>query len=198
MTRRFCLIILGKWGRILYPRHTLPQLPIPLTSEARSDFFVSIFLHAPLESELAPLEVVVYEPLVHPQIFLPAVFGNFLTSVWSAFIFCANLFFFFHFGLFLKSVDEDALAFAIAPNASIHALGIRNFRHYEDPLLELVFLSPPSFPSSSLTTVPQPSSSSYPSSNSSTSSSAMFLELSDDYDGEESPSWANENSSSFS
>ena len=38
-----CLVILGKWVRILSPFYPLPQLPIPLISEGRWDFFVSIF-----------------------------------------------------------------------------------------------------------------------------------------------------------
>ena len=42
---------------------------------------------------------------------------------------------------FLEAIDEDALAFSIAPNASVCALGLRNLSHSEDLPTVPVFLS---------------------------------------------------------
>ena len=67
-----------------------------------------------------------YNP-VNPRFFLPAVFGNFFTSFRAAFLFRDNLFLLFDgFDLFLKDVDEDALAFDISPNASVLVFGLMN------------------------------------------------------------------------
>ena len=107
-----------------------------------------VFLHALLGFNLASLEVVVYEPSVNPRFFLPNVFDEFFTRFWGAFPFRAILFLlFFSFGSFPEAVDEGASAFAIAPNASVRALGLRNLSHSVDPSPEPVFLSPPPSPS---------------------------------------------------
>ena len=54
----------------------------------------------------------------------------------------------FNFNIFpvsilLEAVNEDALAFAIAPNTSVCDPGLRKHSHSTEPFLAPVFLSPP-------------------------------------------------------
>ena len=171
--------MLGGLVRILSPRHPMPQLPIPLISEARSDFFVSIFL--------------ICASLIRPS--FPRGYGCLTLSKTPALFFLLSLksssrasgqtspsvLFYSYFSqlrFFLEAVDKDALAFAIAPNASVCTPGLRNLSHFVDPPPETVFLSPPPLPSSliSLALVPQ-------------SFLSLSTKLSDDFDDDDSPSY---------
>ena len=88
------------------------------------------------------------------------------------------------FGFFLKAAKNDALAFVIAPNASVHALGLRNLSHYADPPPAPVLISPPPLPSPLMSLAPVPSS-----------SSSSSSEISDDSDDNDSPLCPDEASS---
>ena len=157
---------------------------------------VNFFVHAPLKFDLASLKIVVYALSVNPHVFLSAVLGYLLTSFWTAFLFHDNLFLLFSgLDFFLKAINEDALAFAIAPNAFISALGLRNLSHSAYPPPESVLLPPPPLPLMSSTKVLSLSSSLSSLSTSSVSSSLTFLKLYDDSYNENSPSCAIETSS---
>ena len=118
-------------------------------------FCVNFFLHALLKFDLSSLEVVVAELSVNPRFCIPFVFDKFFTSFWSDFLFYAILILIFpSFVFFLEAVEEDALAFAIAANASVRAPGLRNLSYSADPPPETVFLSPPPSPTPSPSSLP--------------------------------------------
>ena len=189
MTCRCCLILLGGWGRLISPRHPLPQPQIPIIFEARSNFLCQFFLTCASRIRPSLPRGCGYWILSKPP-FFPAVFDEFFTSFWSAFPFRAILLVLFpSFGFFLKAVDKDALAFSIASKDFVRAPGISNISHSADYPLVPVLLSPPPSPSP----LPFMSSSPVPSSPSSSSS-----ELSDNFDDDGSPSCPDEAYSSLS
>ena len=89
-----------------------------------------VFLRALPEFNLTSLEVVFAAPSVNPRPFLPAVFDEFFTRLFAAFsLRCYFIPNFSQLRFFLDFVNEDDLAFAISPNASIITLGLRNPSH---------------------------------------------------------------------
>ena len=106
-------------------------------------FCVNFFLHALLGFALTSLEVLVAEPSL-TTIFSSCWFWRVLHELLGRLSFlCYFTLTFFQVRFSLKAVNVDALAFAIAPNASVCALGLRNFTHSTEPHPEPVFLSPP-------------------------------------------------------
>ena len=119
-----------------------------------------------------------------PLLFLPDVFDDFFTNFWSAFPLLAILVLLFDVSnFFIEDVNEDVLAFAIAPDVSVLGFRLRNRSHSAGPLSALVSLSPSLSKMKSSTTVPLSSFSL--SLSSSASSSSEFFEVSDSYDEED-------------
>ena len=129
---------------------------------------------------------------VNARIFLPAVFDEFFTRFWAAILFRVILILIFlSFVFYLKDINEDALGLAIAPSASVSALGRRKLSDYTYPPPLPVFLSPPLFPELSLSHLLSLAPVLL-------SSSSLLSELSDKSDDDGLPLFPNEDPSSLS
>ena len=104
-------------------------------------------LRALLKFDLASLEVVVTEPTVKPRFLFLVFLRSYSRASLQTFPSVIFYSYFFPTSDFPDFVDEDALAFDIAPNVSDSLLRLRNPIHSAEPPPEPVLLSPP--PSSS-------------------------------------------------